>query len=161
LTKWLKDQPIIREKRKAVTGIFEASVVQSLDTIDASEKFGIVSTGKVWEKLLSEAVNGLPKLDHGLARERFEGIETTGLSATELHDADPKLVRQKVKDATKRLVQLGDVGAVCLGCAGMAGMDEIVREGCIEALGQEKGERVKIVDGVQAGVVLLHNEIEK
>lgn len=140
-------------------GIFEASVRRSLIGIDESEKFGIVSTGKVWEKLLSDAVENLPKLYDQVPNEKLAGVETTGLDATELHDADPKLVRQKIKDATMKLVKSGDVGAVCLGCAGMAGMDEIVREGCVEALGGEKGERVLIVDGVQAGIVFLHTMI--
>lgn len=160
LTKWLKAQPIIKDKRKAVTGIFEGSVVCSLDTIDATEKFGIVSTGKVWETLLTEAVEAMPEIGkHGRPAERFGGVETTGLNATELHDADPKLVHRKMEDATRRLVKMGSIGAVCLGCAGMAGMGEIVRTGCVKELGKEKGESVKIVDGVQAGIIVLHNEI--
>lgn len=158
LTKWLKAQPATKKGNKAVTGIFEASVVRSLDTIESSEKFGIVSTGKIWEKLLSEGVEGMPEIDGVLPSKRFGGVETTGLNATELHDADPTLVRQKMEDATRRLVKPGGIGAVCLGCAGMAGMDKIVRDGCIKELGQERGERVKIVDGVEAGVIVLHTE---
>ena len=51
--------PWLKEKvagNKMVTGIFEASVAASLQMIRPQEKFGIVSTGKVWEELLTEAV---------------------------------------------------------------------------------------------------------
>jgi len=160
LTQWLQEQPIIREKGKAVTGIFEASVACSLDTIDDTKKFGIVSTGKAWEALLTKAVESLPDMDkYGSPSKRFGGVETTGLNATELHYADPELVRQKMDEATRRLLKRGGIGAVCLGCAGMAGMDAIVREGCVKELGKEKGEQVKIIDGVQAGIVFLHAQI--
>lgn len=59
-------------------------------------------------------------------------------------------------DATKRLVRRKKkVRAICLGCAGMAGLDEAVRAGCIDVLGREDGEQVRIVDGVKAGVGVL------
>lgn len=43
--------------------------------------------------------------------------------------------------------------------AGMAGMERWVREACIEELGYEDGKRVKIVDGVLAGVVWLEETL--
>lgn len=82
-------------------------------------------------------------------------METTGLNATDLHDAPREEVERRMKEAVKRLLGKGDVGAVCLGCAGMAGMDAWVREACVEELGEEKGARVRIVDGVVAGVAWL------
>jgi Asp/Glu/hydantoin racemase len=90
---------------------------------------------------------------------RFAGVETTGLTATGLHDAPADEVRTRMKDAVKRLVKRGNVGAVCLGCAGMAGMDEMVREACVEELGQVEGGRVRIVDGVVAGVAWLQGAV--
>jgi hypothetical protein len=42
-----------------------------------------------------------------------------------------------------------------MGCAGMAGMEEAVREGCVKAYGRKQGSRVKIVDGVVAGAGML------
>ena len=91
---------------------------------------------------------------------RFAGVETTGLDATDLHDAPAEEVRKRMKDAVKRLLrdENGEerrVGAICLGCAGMAGMDEMVREACVEAVGEVEGKRIRIVDGVVAGVVWL------
>jgi Asp/Glu/hydantoin racemase len=79
--------------------------------------------------------------------------------ATELHDAPAEEVRQRMKDAVKRLVRKGNVGAVCLGCAGMAGMDEMVREACVEELGEGEGRRVRVVDGVVAGIAWLEGAV--
>jgi len=95
----------------------------------------------------------------GTASKRFAGVETTGLNATDLHDAPVDEVRKRMKDAVKRLLQKGNVGAVCLGCAGMAGMDKMVREACVEELGDVVGQRVRIVDGVVAGVAWLEGVV--
>jgi Asp/Glu/hydantoin racemase len=139
-------------RRKYVTGIFEASALASLSMLAEDERFGIVSTGKAWEDGLMEAVHAF---FGGKGLERYAGTETTGLNATELHDLPAEEVQRKMKQATRRLLKEGKVGAVCLGCAGMVGLEEAVREGCIEELGEERGGRVYIVDGVQAGTAQL------
>ncbi|KAH4843461.1 hypothetical protein HBI26_215970 [Parastagonospora nodorum] len=151
----LKNEPAIKSSRKPVTGIFEASVGTSLQLIHPDEAFGIVSTGKVWEDILSQATEAFL----GTASKRFAGVETTGLNATDLHDAPPDEVRKRMKEAVKRLLKKGNVGAVCLGCAGMAGMDKMVREACVEELGDVDGQRVRIVDGVVAGVAWLEGAV--
>ncbi|KIW72442.1 hypothetical protein PV04_00636 [Phialophora macrospora] len=170
--------------RKSVTGIFEASVLASLSLIDPSDAggeaapaFGIVSTGKIWETALQKAVEefvGVDPTTLQTARSRFVGCETTGLNASELHDLDGAKVRTKMMDATKRLLRRGQSGggggssssssaanvsrvqAICLGCAGMVGLDDAVRTACVEELGPERGNEVCIVDGVKAGVGLLY-----
>lgn len=134
-----------------MTGIFEASVATCLQSIDLDSKFGIVSTGKQWEEILRDAVQEL--LGSGFEA-RYAGTETTGLNADELHTTPKEEVDRRMKEATKRLLEKA-VKAICLGCAGMAGMDVTVREACIEALGEEKGRRIRIVDGVVSGVVYL------
>ena len=154
----LKDETIIKGARKPVTGIFEASVSTSLQVIHPNEKFGIVSTGKVWESILSDATVAFLGTGSEASR-RFAGVETTGLNATDLHDAPAEEVRKRMKDAVKRLLKKGDVGAICLGCAGMAGMEKMVREACIEELGSVDGKRVRVVDGVMAGVAWLEGAI--
>jgi len=119
-----------------------------------------VSTGKVWEELLTAAVTKYFQQADGNQDVRsllFAGVKTTGLNATDLHDAPAEEVRRRMKDATKGLVSRPDrdVQAICLGCAGMAGMDVIVREALVEQLGSKRGNDVVIVDGVQAGVEWL------
>ncbi|KIW20746.1 hypothetical protein PV08_01324 [Exophiala spinifera] len=164
--------------RKYVTGIFEASVLASLAVTDDAEDdgFGIVSTGKVWEKALKTAVEeflGEAGNGNGDAKKpsRFYGCETTGLNASELHDLPAEQVRGKMMEATKRVLKRGQyqheagettssgsasrVKAICLGCAGMVGLENAVRQACIEELGPEAAKEVSIVDGVKAGVALL------
>lgn len=163
------------KKRRYVTGILEASVSSSLmlisafhlqgdwslHKVQAQDTFGIVSTGAVWKPELTTAVTAMlngPD-DSESAAPRFAGVETTGLTAGELHETPAEEVRKRMSEATTRLLKSTSrpVRAVCLGCAGMAGMNEAVRAGCIEAYGQAEGESVHIVDGVVAGVGLLVN----
>ena len=155
----LKREAAIDQARKPVTGIFEASVGTSLQLIRPDERFGIVSTGKVWERILSEAVADFLGTSGSEASKRFAGVQTTGLNATDLHDAPADEVRKRMKDAVKRLLRVGNVGAICLGCAGMAGMDAMVREACVEELGEVEGSRIRIVDGVVAGVAWLEGAV--
>jgi len=165
LVQHLKALPEISGSNKIVTGIFEASVSTSLQIIHPAERFGIVSTGKVWEEILLDAVKSYLGVDDETVQQRFAGVQTTGLSATELHDTPAEEVRTRMKEAVTRLLRTGrrdgqgDVGAICLGCAGMAGMDEMVREACIEELGEEKGKKIRIVDGVVSGVAWLEGAL--
>lgn len=116
-------------------------------------KFGIVSTGAAWEELLSRGVQDLL----GGSSERFGAVATTGLSAVELHERPQEEVWGRVREAAGRLVSGGEVRVVCLGCAGMVGMEAVVREGVKGVLGEEEEEegRVRVVDGVKAGVGML------
>lgn len=143
--------------KKYVNGIFEASVITSLSLISEDEAFGIVSTGKVWENALTQAVNDFVGAGAS-GSNKYVGCETTGLNATELHELPPDEVQAKMKTATRRLLQrrahgnTRSVQAICLGCAGMVGLDEAVRQACTDVLGDESGNLVSIVDGVKAGV---------
>ncbi|MCJ1430997.1 hypothetical protein MMC27_000347 [Xylographa pallens] len=139
-----------------VVGIFEASVAAALQLLDLEyerQQFGIVSTGAAWEVLLGNAVGlllGTLGGGEGLYG-RCAGVETTGLDATELHSAEQGEVRRRVQEAVGRLMGKGTVMVVLLGCAGMAGMEGWVRE--------VVGERVRVVDGVKAGVGALQGLI--
>lgn len=143
-----------------VLGIFEASISTALSLLSPPvngnyEKCGIVSTGKYWEQVLTEGVLDYLGASDLAGCKRFKGVETTGLNAGELHSAPAEEVRAKMIAAVKRLVKDGDVNAICLGCAGMAGMDEMVRVACVEEMSREKGEAVHIIDGVKAGIAIL------
>lgn len=162
-----------RTRRRYVTGIFEASVTTSLflissfDLLDdsqlskvqATDTFGIVSTGTAWKGELSTAVTKMLVGPGGQGGriERFAGVETTGLTAIELHSTPPATVRRRIIEATERLIKGAShpVSAICMGCAGMVGMEEAVREGCIQAYGEQQGNSVRIVDGVVAGAGML------
>ena len=134
-----------RENEKSVLGIFEASVAAALLALHADERFGIVSTGKVWEELLTTATRQFV----GGASARFAGVESTGLDAGEVAGAPEGEVRERVEAAVRRLVGRGAVGVVCLGCAGMVGM-----EGWVRGAVREEGG-VRVVDGVKVGVGMV------
>jgi len=155
------DHPLVwmlsEQTRKPVVGIFQASVATSLQLITRSQTFGIVTTGDIWGGLLTKAVHNF--IGVSTHRNPFAGVETTGLNAIDLHNAPAAEVRRRMKDATKRLLDRdhsGNVRAICLGCAGMVGLEEVVREACLEKLGQVEGtDIVRVIDGVKAGVGIL------
>ncbi|KAJ5950531.1 Asp/Glu/hydantoin racemase [Penicillium vulpinum] len=163
-------------RNKYVTGIFEASITASLslvsgfalkDPIKPAEKlhkyqekgsFGVVTTGAAWKEELTNGVQRALGYDtEDGSSGHFAGVETTGLTAVELHTTEPEEVRRRIIEATRNLLRNSEsrVKVVCLGCAGMAGMEEAVREGCVQEYGQSEGQRVRIVDGVVAGAGTL------
>ncbi|KAK0721164.1 Asp/Glu/hydantoin racemase [Lasiosphaeris hirsuta] len=150
-----------------VTGIFEASILASLSLLMTPPlntapptKWGIVTTGKFWEDHLTQGVNTFLGTDTSSVNDKFAGVESTGLTAGDFHGGvDPSVIRQKLKDATKRLLSKGAVDCVVMGCAGMAGLEEIIRLAAIEQYGQEQGSQVFIIDGVKAGVGLLEQTV--
>ena len=137
-------------------GIFEASVSTALSLLDERQAFAIISTGDAWKQILGDAVrNDLLGVDK--ARRVFAGVETLGLSAGELHgEGAEEGVRQRVKAATRRSIEVGgvvlgkEVSVILLGCAGMVGMEYWVKEEVGRA-----GRQTKIVDGVKAGIGIL------
>ncbi|KAI9835983.1 MAG: hypothetical protein M1837_003550 [Sclerophora amabilis] len=134
-----------------IVSILEASVLAALPLLSTSHKdpsaptsrFGIVSTGKIWAGLLPQAVEEFL----GGPSARFAGVETTGMSAAELHRLSKTDVETRMVKATQKLMQRGGVDVVLLGCAGMVGLEETVREAA--------GEGIFVVDGVKAGVGTL------
>ena len=126
----------------------------------------------MWDGILTQGVRDFLALRGGQGEgesagtDRFAGVETTGLTAVELHDLPADEVARKMKEAVKRLIGRakgsegsGKLKAVCLGCAGMAGLDATVREACVEELGEVEGGKVHIVDGVKAGYALLEGMV--
>ncbi|KAE8153852.1 tubulin-domain-containing protein [Aspergillus avenaceus] len=122
-------------KRKYVTGIFEASVVMSLSLVSSFQltgdrelhkaqsldTFGIISTGSVWKDELSNAVKEMlvRSGENTSSTNRFAGVETTGLTAVELHTTPAEDVRGKIIEATQRLIAStpSPLTAICMGCA--------------------------------------------
>ncbi|EAL90670.1 aspartate/glutamate racemase family protein [Aspergillus fumigatus Af293] len=151
-----KDSTIPEYRKKYVTGIFEASVLTSLSLVSSFHLMGDANL----HKAQSRDTFGIMIVNSGGgggSTARFAGVETTGLTASELHTAPAEEVSRRISDATERLIKSTShpVSAICMGCAGMAGMEEAVRDGCIRAYGERQGRRVRIVDGVVAGAGML------
>ncbi len=144
----------------AVTGIFEASILTSLSIIappGSQDKFGIVTTGRFWEKHLG--VNAFLGQDEAGKNSRFAGVYGSGLTAGDFHVVSPEVVRTKLVDATVRLLKSGNVTCVIMGCGGMAGLEGIIRDTAVEVYGKERGRDLCVVDGVQAGILQLHQMV--
>ncbi|KAI0740981.1 Asp/Glu/hydantoin racemase [Earliella scabrosa] len=140
------DHPLVGMLRehtdKPVLGIFEASLMHALTL---GQPFGIVTTGKYWEGALTEGVRRI--FGSGELGGAFVGVETTGMSALELHETDPGVVAERIGVAATRMVARG-ARTIIMGCAGMSGMEAAVRAGC-------SGTSVRILDAVRSGVTTL------
>ncbi|KAH7325725.1 Asp/Glu/hydantoin racemase [Stachybotrys elegans] len=141
----------------AVLGIFEASIMTSLSLLpdfSVEATWGVVTTGKFWEDHLSDGVKAFVGQAPAEPNHRFAGVYSTGLAAGDFHHVSPEQVSQKLRDATKRLLLSGPVGCVVMGCAGMAGLEAIIRS-VIDEVYQDKTRKVYIIDGVKAGTMQL------
>lgn len=132
---------ILREHTdRPVVGIMQASILHSLalcNTVGRPDtgKFAIVTTGSQWEPVLDAAVQRF------VPAGAFVGTYGTGLGVLELHEADEALVSQRIGEAATRAANKGAT-VICLGCAGMAGMEDTIRRAV---------PGVHVVDGVVAG----------
>ncbi|KAL1844160.1 hypothetical protein VTJ49DRAFT_3816 [Mycothermus thermophilus] len=147
--------------RLTVTGIFEASILTALSLIRLGKKWGIVTTGKYWEEHLSDGTNRF--LGSGGDRPNnqwFAGVETTRLNASDFHGGvDSEVVRQALRTATARLLAHENVECVIMGCAGMTGLERIIRSTAAELCGPERAADLFVVDGVRAGIGLLEQMV--
>jgi len=148
--------------KRVVTGIFEASILTALSILPANStgghdnrQWGIVTTGKYWEEHLATGAGNFLGDAHGKGNLKFAGVQSSGLDAGDFHSVDPVVVKQKLKEAATRLFKSGDVVCVVMGCAGMAGLEEIIRSAAVDCYGEEKGRLVAIVDAVKAGILEL------
>ncbi|MCC7370115.1 MAG: aspartate/glutamate racemase family protein [Chloroflexi bacterium] len=124
-----------------VLGIMEASILYGLMLGD---RFSIVTTSPRWEPLLSEGVRAL-----GYDR-RCASVRSSGLSVLELGMLPPARVRQRLCEVAVEAVQRDGASVICLGCAGMAGLESDV----------SAATGVPVVDGVAAAIKLTRSLVE-
>jgi Asp/Glu/hydantoin racemase len=127
----------------------------AISLLGPGQKWGIVTTGKFWEDHLSNGVKTFLGASESDDNAKFAGVQSTGLNASDFHHGvDPAVVRKKLKAATKRLLNAGEVHAIVMGCAGMAGLEEIIREAASEEHGEEYAySTLHVIDGVRAGIM--------
>lgn len=147
----------------SVTGIFEASVVATLPLLRRTGHgggWGIVTTAQFWNDHLTTAVRALLGQGTGDANTYFRGVFTTGLNASDFHGGvSPQMMRDRLTGAAKRLLQSGSVDCVIMGCAGMTGMEEIIRSAVRDEYGDRLAADVYIIDGVRAGIGVLEQMV--
>ncbi|KAL1716112.1 Asp/Glu/hydantoin racemase [Schizophyllum commune] len=143
------DHPLVHVLRentlKPVVGIMEAAVAHALFS---GKRFGIVSTGSGYKYDRHKDVHSFL----GAVSPRFAGLVTTGLGVVELREGDRAKVESNMKRGAAEVVSLG-AEVIILGCAGMAGMEPLIKQGAREAHGENTS--VKVIDGARAGVEVL------
>lgn len=148
-----------------VTGIFEASILAALPLLrrgdDGATGWGIVTTGKFWEDHLTAGLKNYLGQSGEQNNGLFLGVHSTGLDAGDFHgDVPPEVVHRRLKEATKRLLRRGYAQCVVMGCAGMAGLEDMVRCTIWEEYPAELAERVYVIDGVRAGIGALEQMVK-
>ncbi len=121
---------------KPTLGIMEASILHALPL---GGRFSIVTTSPRWQPLLEEGVRLLG------VESRCASIRSSGLAVLDLERRPADEVRERLSGEARHAVEEDGAEVICLGCAGMAGLEEAVKS----ATG------VPVVDGVQAAVTLV------
>jgi len=134
------DHPTIYAAReitnKPVIGIAEASMYMACML---GYKFSVVTTNAEWKPLLWDAVR-----HYGLEG-RCASVRTTGMAVLELEAASPDDAYAMILDAGRKAVVDDGAEVICLGCAGMAGLDKKL----------EAELDVPVIDGVVAALKFL------
>ncbi len=134
------DHPTVYAAReitdKPVLGIAEASMYIACMV---GYKFSIVTTNDEWEPLLWDAVH-----HYGLTG-RCASVRTTGMAVLALESAGEADTYNLILEGARRAIDQDGAEVICLGCAGMAGLDKQLEE----TLG------VPVIDGVVGALKLL------
>jgi allantoin racemase len=110
----------IREiSEKPVLGIAEASIHLACLL---GNKFSIVTTNDRWEPLLRDAVR-----KYGV-ESRCSSVRTTGLRVLDLENQASGAVEGAIEREAMAAVKEDGAEVICLGCAGMAGLDKDLQE---------------------------------
>lgn len=137
------DHPTVYAAREILTqpvlGIAEASMLMACML---GHRFSVVTTNDSWGPLLRDAVQ-----HYGLG-ERCASIRTTGAPVLALESAEADTQKLILDGARQAIIEDG-AEVICLGCAGMAGLDK--------QLEAELG--VPVIDGVVAALKLLEGMV--
>jgi len=134
------DHPTIYALReitdKPVLGIAEASMYVACML---GRKFSVVTTNDEWEPLLWDAVN-----HYGLG-ERCASIRTTGMAVLALENAGEVDTFGQILEGSRKAMLEDNAEVICLGCAGMAGLDKQLEEEL----------NIPVIDGDVAALMLM------
>ncbi|GAC71996.1 hypothetical protein L1887_46813 [Cichorium endivia] len=144
------DHPLVgmlRQKcpSKPAVHLLEAAVVHALS---AGNRFGVLTTGR---SVVPDVEAGVRKLLGGNS-DRYVGTHATGLGVVELQTGNREKVEAAITSGAQKLAASG-ADVIILGCAGMTGMQPLVRRACA-ALGPDYAN-VAVIDGAIAGMHIL------
>ncbi|PWN53903.1 hypothetical protein IE53DRAFT_309360 [Violaceomyces palustris] len=143
------DHPLVGMLRHSVPDkpaihLLEAAIIHSLS---CGTKFGVLTTGS---DVVPDIDAGVRKLLGGNS-DRYAGTYATGLGVVELKTGDRLKVESVIKQGAAKVAERG-ADVIILGCAGMAGMEELVRQGVKEA---GYSSNISVIDGAKAGIQIL------
>jgi allantoin racemase len=121
---------------KPVLGIAEASIYVACML---GYKFSVVTTNREWEPLLWDAVR-----HYGMAV-RCASVRSTGMPVLALESASPEETYRMILEASRQALEKDGAEVICLGCAGMSGLDKQL----------EAELHIPVVDGVVSALKLL------
>lgn len=137
--------PATNALREALTqpvlGIMEAAILQALPL---GSQFSIVTTSPRWVPLLEEGVRIVG------VESRCASVRSTGLAVLDLDALPSEEVRGRLIDVARQAVEVDGAEVICLGCAGMAGLEDGIRD----ATG------VPVVDGVRAALAMVRGLVD-
>jgi allantoin racemase len=132
--------PVVQGIREATSlptlGIMEASILYALPL---GARFSIVTTSPRWQPLLEEGVHAL-----GLSS-RCASVRSTGMAVLDLDRLSRDEVCQRLAEEARHAVEDDAAEVIVLGCAGMAGLEAMVRD----------TTGVPVIDAVWAGVIMV------
>ncbi len=138
------DHPAIYALReitdKPVLGIAEASMYMACML---GYNFSIVTTNDEWQPLLWDAVR-----HYGL-ESRCASVRTTGMAVLALEEEGDRSY-DLIKGAAERAINEDGAEVICLGCAGMAGLDKKLQADL----------QVPVIDGVVAAIKFLESCVD-
>ena len=117
-------------------GIMEASILYALPL---GARFSIVTTSPCWQPLLQEGVHLLG------VESRCASVRSTGMAVLDLDRLPRDEVCRRLAEEARRAVEDDGAEVIVLGCAGMAGLEQVVAE----------TTGVPVVDAVWAGVIMV------
>lgn len=134
------DHPVIYAAREItevpVLGIAEASMHMACML---GHRFSVVTTNDEWEPLLWDAVR-----HYGL-ESRCASIRTTGLPVLALEGKSDQEVQGFIEAGARKAVEEDGAEVICLGCAGMTGLDKHL----------EAAVGVPVLDGVVCALKMI------
>jgi Asp/Glu/hydantoin racemase len=159
------DHPLVRLLQsyvgsKPVVGIFDASIIAALQLSNAGSSFGIITTGVPYGALLLEGVVNFLRGDEKLLA-KFSGVAASGIGIEDLLPEWEDIAKQKIIAATRRLLRTTDnTDVLAMGGVILTGMEGWVHKACELELDLENGNKVKVVDQLLAGMVMLEDFLQ-
>lgn len=143
--------PMLRHRypRLPCIHILESAISAALSS--SQRPFAILTTGADMVHDIDRGVLGFM----GGVSARYAGCLATNLGVLELRDENSQEKVQRV--INEKVAELGHrgVGAIVLGCAGMAGMEPFIRQCLSASIGDTASSAMAIIDGAKAGIHLL------